>query len=108
MINFRSSGGGTVYHDEGNINLCFLTSRAHYNRKANLNLVIDALTARWDLDLTVNDRDDIMLEKFYKVIYPSLSITCSGFQNIFIIAVLYLIVLLSVWCKLTKPFTLCS
>ncbi|XP_059139969.1 lipoyltransferase 1, mitochondrial-like [Physella acuta] len=66
-ISRRSSGGGTVYHDEGNLNLSFLTSRARYNRKANLNLVVDALTARWDLDLTVNDRDDIMLEKFYKV-----------------------------------------
>ncbi|BFZ21420.1 hypothetical protein BsWGS_24459 [Bradybaena similaris] len=63
----RSSGGGTVYHDEGNLNLSFLKARHRYNRKENLHLVIDAVRSRWDLDLTVNDRDDILLDHFYKV-----------------------------------------
>ncbi|KAF8795650.1 Lipoyltransferase 1 like protein [Argiope bruennichi] len=35
----RNSGGGTVYHDLGNLNLSFLTSRKDYNRKRNLELV---------------------------------------------------------------------
>ncbi|GFS14771.1 lipoyltransferase 1, mitochondrial [Elysia marginata] len=63
----RSSGGGTVYHDEGNLNLSFLKSRENYDRRKNLNLVVQAITNRWDIDLTVNDRDDILLNKLYKV-----------------------------------------
>ncbi|GAB1611048.1 lipoyltransferase 1, mitochondrial-like [Argonauta hians] len=63
----RSSGGGTVYHDKGNINFCFLTSRERYNRKWNLNLVTEALNDRWMLDLSVNDRDNIMWQHMYKV-----------------------------------------
>ncbi|CAG5125387.1 unnamed protein product [Candidula unifasciata] len=63
----RCSGGGTVYHDEGNLNLSFLKSRLRYNRKENLHLVVDAVKTRWDLDLIVNDRDDILLDHFYKV-----------------------------------------
>ncbi|RUS91632.1 hypothetical protein EGW08_000605 [Elysia chlorotica] len=63
----RSSGGGTVYHDEGNLNLSFLKSRDNYNRRENLDLVVEAVTNKWDIDLTINDRDDILLNKLYKV-----------------------------------------
>ncbi|GFN92162.1 lipoyltransferase 1, mitochondrial [Plakobranchus ocellatus] len=63
----RSSGGGTVYHDQGNLNLSFLKSRENYNRRKNLDLVVQAITDKWNIDLTVNGRDDILLNKFYKV-----------------------------------------
>uniref|UniRef100_A0A0B6ZNP8 BPL/LPL catalytic domain-containing protein n=1 Tax=Arion vulgaris TaxID=1028688 RepID=A0A0B6ZNP8_9EUPU len=63
----RSSGGGTVYHDEGNLNLSFLKSRNRYNRKENLHLVVDSIKSKWNLDLEVNARDDIVLDQFYKV-----------------------------------------
>ncbi|KAI8764665.1 lipoyltransferase 1, mitochondrial [Biomphalaria glabrata] len=63
----RASGGGTVYHDEGNLNLSFLMSRPRYNRRANLDLIVEALVRKWDIDLAVNQRNDIMLERFYKV-----------------------------------------
>ncbi|KAK0044911.1 lipoyltransferase 1 mitochondrial [Biomphalaria pfeifferi] len=63
----RASGGGTVYHDEGNLNLSFLMSRPRYNRRANLDLIVEALVRKWDIDLAVNQRNDIMLERFYKI-----------------------------------------
>ncbi|CAL1540194.1 unnamed protein product [Lymnaea stagnalis] len=66
-ISRRSSGGGTVYHDEANLNLSFLTTRKRYNRRVNLDLIVDALRKKWDIDLSVNQRDDIMLDRFYKV-----------------------------------------
>ncbi|XP_005103224.1 lipoyltransferase 1, mitochondrial [Aplysia californica] len=63
----RASGGGTVYHDMGNLNLSFLTSRDRYNRKKNLQLVVSALSLCGDANLTINERDDILLETFYKI-----------------------------------------
>ncbi|XP_041361109.1 lipoyltransferase 1, mitochondrial-like isoform X2 [Gigantopelta aegis] len=63
----RRSGGGTVYHDEGNVNFSFIMARPRYNRKANLELVVQAILSRWDVDLTLNKRDDIILNGAYKV-----------------------------------------
>ncbi|XP_052229194.1 lipoyltransferase 1, mitochondrial-like isoform X2 [Dreissena polymorpha] len=63
----RKSGGGTVYHDEGNLNCSFLTERKIYDRRRNLQLVVNALQQRWNLPLSINDRDDILLYQQYKV-----------------------------------------
>ncbi|KAK7092140.1 lipoyl amidotransferase LIPT1, mitochondrial-like isoform X1 [Littorina saxatilis] len=63
----RSSGGGTVYHDQGNLNLSFLKHRSRYDRRKNLSLVVAALTSQWDLDLDLNCRDDLVLDGVYKV-----------------------------------------
>ncbi|XP_014667521.1 PREDICTED: uncharacterized protein LOC106809081 isoform X4 [Priapulus caudatus] len=63
----RQSGGGTVYHDLGNINCSFMTSRKHYNRRENLDFLADLISTRWDLDVSVNIRDDLILDNFYKV-----------------------------------------
>ena len=59
--------GGTVYHDEGNMNFSFITDRSLYDRKCNLQLAVDALKSQWDLPLTINDRDDIIIFDKYKV-----------------------------------------
>lgn len=62
----RRSGGGCVYHDLGNINLTFFTSKKFYNRKRNLHFVSNHLKEKWGLDVGVNKRDDIMLKNIYK------------------------------------------
>ncbi|CAH1257319.1 LIPT1 [Branchiostoma lanceolatum] len=64
----RRSGGGTVYHDFGNLNVTFLTSRDTYRRKQNLQDLVTALKGRWpSLDLSVNKRDDLVLNDRYKL-----------------------------------------
>ncbi|KFV62656.1 hypothetical protein N307_06916 [Dryobates pubescens] len=64
----RKSGGGTVYHDLGNINLTFFTNRKKYERMENLKLVVKALKAlRPQLDVHVTDRYDILLDRQYKI-----------------------------------------
>ena len=64
----RNSGGGTVYHDLGNLNITFFTDRQSYNRAWNLHLIVEALTEEWpQLDLQINKRDDIMLNGCHKI-----------------------------------------
>jgi len=63
----RNSGGGTVFHDQGNINLSFLTSKADYNRSKNLNLICDALKDSLGVDVSVNKRDDIVIDGVKKI-----------------------------------------
>lgn len=57
----RNSGGGTVYHDMGNLNVSFMTSKARHNRKANLGLLCDVVKDALGVNLEVNSRDDVML-----------------------------------------------
>ena len=66
----RNSGGGTVYHDMGNINITFFTSRNKYNRKENLELVARTMN-EFGLNLEVNDRDDLV-NRGYKVRFSSI------------------------------------
>jgi len=64
----RDSGGGTVYHDLGNANFTFFAHRKNYNRKHNLNLIVSALKRQWPvLDVSINKRDDIILNQEYKI-----------------------------------------
>lgn len=63
----RKSGGGTVYHDLGNINVSFFTPRELYNRKENLALIVKVLRERWKLDVEVSPRDDILVDGKFKI-----------------------------------------
>ncbi|KAK2818032.1 hypothetical protein Q7C36_021965 [Tachysurus vachellii] len=64
----RRSGGGTVYHDLGNINMTFFSSKKKYDRMRNLGVVTRALKElRPNLDVCVTDRFDIILNRCYKV-----------------------------------------
>lgn len=63
----RNSGGGTVYHDRGNLNLSFFTPKQRYDRKYNLNIIKTALFRQWGLKSEINNRDDIIVERDYKV-----------------------------------------
>jgi len=66
----RRSGGGTVYHDTGNLNATFFTSRKNYNRKANLEMIADVLRLHCKDMVEVTKRDDIVLNSMYKVSFP--------------------------------------
>lgn len=63
----RNSGGGTVYHDRGNLNLSFFTPRERYNRRYNLEIITRALYREWGVEAEINKRDDIVVEEKYKV-----------------------------------------
>lgn len=64
----RRSGGGTVYHDLGNLNLTFFASKAAYDRRRNLKVVTDALRrVRPELDVRATDRLDIVLDGRLKI-----------------------------------------
>lgn len=39
----RQSGGGCVYHDQGNLNYSFITNKAHHNKENNHLIILDAL-----------------------------------------------------------------
>lgn len=57
----RNSGGGTVYHDRGNLNCTFFTPRERYDRRYNLNLITRALYREFAINSNVSDRDDITI-----------------------------------------------
>lgn len=63
----RNSGGGTVYHDRGNLNITFFTPRERYNRKYNLELITRALYRGFGIKSIINERDDIIVRDKYKV-----------------------------------------
>ncbi|XP_069747945.1 lipoyl amidotransferase LIPT1, mitochondrial [Narcine bancroftii] len=64
----RKSGGGTVYHDLGNINVTFFTSKKGYDRRSNLELIISALRRiRPHLDIIATDRLDLLLNRAFKI-----------------------------------------
>ncbi|KZC11943.1 Lipoyltransferase 1, mitochondrial [Dufourea novaeangliae] len=62
----RNSGGGTVYHDNGNLNLSFFTPRERYDRKYNLGIITRALYREWGVKADINKREDIVVEGEYK------------------------------------------
>lgn len=63
----RNSGGGTVYHDNGNLNLTFFTPREQYNRRQNLEMMSTALNREWGLKSEITKKEDIVIDGNYKV-----------------------------------------
>ncbi len=57
----RQSGGGTVYHDTGNLNWCFLTSREQYSQDENFRIVQNAL-AEFGINGVRSGRNDILVD----------------------------------------------
>ncbi|KAJ8945600.1 hypothetical protein NQ314_009125 [Rhamnusium bicolor] len=62
----RNSGGGTVFHDQGNLNLTFFTPREHYNRKYNLEIITRSLFREFGLKVDISSREDLTVRD-YKV-----------------------------------------
>ena len=54
----RESGGGTVYHDQGNLNFSFIQNLENYDRVENLETIRSILTP-WKLPLYINERHDL-------------------------------------------------
>lgn len=63
----RNSGGGTVFHDNENLNMTFFTNRDIYNRKQNLELIVETLKNEWNVVTEINKREDIVIDNMYKV-----------------------------------------
>uniref|UniRef100_A0A8C5P2K4 Lipoyl amidotransferase LIPT1, mitochondrial n=1 Tax=Jaculus jaculus TaxID=51337 RepID=A0A8C5P2K4_JACJA len=64
----RKSGGGTVYHDLGNINMTFFTTKNKYDRMENLQLIVRALNAvQPQLDVQATKRFDLLLDGQFKI-----------------------------------------
>ncbi|KAK6458124.1 uncharacterized protein RJT20DRAFT_144512 [Scheffersomyces xylosifermentans] len=57
----RRSGGGTVVHDQGNVNYSFMTTKERFDRFTFANIIKDAVNAsnQSKYQLEVNDRGDI-------------------------------------------------
>jgi lipoate---protein ligase len=59
----RSSGGGAVYHDYGNLNFTFIAPKSNYNLEKNLEVIILALNT-FNIHAAFSGRNDIEVEGF--------------------------------------------
>lgn len=57
----RHSGGGAVYHDEGNLNFSFITDEKHYDLDRQLGVIIDACS-KFGITARVNGRNDLTVD----------------------------------------------
>ena len=65
----RQSGGGCVYHDQGNLNWSILSCTRDIDKKNNLGFIVDALSNS-KIKAIFSERSDIQVEhedKFYKI-----------------------------------------
>lgn len=62
----RNSGGGTVFHDQGNLNLTFFTPREYYNRNYNLEVISRSIFREFEVKVNISPREDLTLRD-YKV-----------------------------------------
>ena len=56
----RSSGGGAVYQDKGNLNFCFITKKGLPDKKENLQLILFVLE-QFNIFAKTNDRHDLLV-----------------------------------------------
>lgn len=57
----RLSGGGTVFHDLGNLNYSFLEAQNHYNEALHYEIIRNSVL-EFGIELTKNKRKDLLLE----------------------------------------------
>lgn len=60
----RSSGGGAVYNDGGNLNLSFFTSRKDYGKKVNLEFIRDVILKKFNVAVEISGKSNIMINGF--------------------------------------------
>lgn len=59
----RRSGGGTVFHDEGNVNWSVISPPAHFTRDKHAEMVVRALRQLGVERARVNERHDLVLDQ---------------------------------------------
>lgn len=59
----RRSGGGTVVHDSGNLNICFMAPRERHCPKTNSQLVAEALRESLGVFVEASKRSDLFLNE---------------------------------------------
>ena len=59
----RSSGGGAVFHDLGNLNFTFISSNEEFNIKKNLQVIKQALLY-FNIDATFSGRNDLLVDGY--------------------------------------------
>ncbi len=57
----RTTGGGAVFHDEGNVNFSFIIDKESYDIKRQLKVIIDALK-NFGIEAEFNGRNDIITD----------------------------------------------
>ncbi|KAJ5157469.1 uncharacterized protein N7482_008569 [Penicillium canariense] len=57
----RRSGGGAVFHDEGNLNYSVISPRTSFTRNKHAEMVVRALHCVGAVNTSVNDRHDIVM-----------------------------------------------
>ncbi|MGI6608622.1 MAG: lipoate--protein ligase [Erysipelotrichaceae bacterium] len=58
----RKTGGGAVYHDLGNLNFSFVTSKNRYDKKTNNLIILKALFSL-NINATVSGRNDLVVNQ---------------------------------------------
>ena len=59
----RHTGGGAVYHDEGNLNFSFITDEKHYDKERFTRIVLNAVKSL-GISAEANGRNDLTVEGF--------------------------------------------
>lgn len=59
----RFSGGGTVFHDDGNLNFSFLSSKKNYNLDWNFNLIQKTLKF-FNIESQLTERYDLLIDQY--------------------------------------------
>ena len=57
----RASGGGTVYHDRGNLNFSFIIDRDFYDRERQLRVILRAVRS-FGIEASINSRYDLIVQ----------------------------------------------
>lgn len=57
----RTSGGGTVYHDRGNLNFSFIIDRAFYDRERQFKIILSAVRS-FGIEASINRRYDLIAQ----------------------------------------------